>query len=96
MVNSLSPNSKTVIKYARGHDFLAFSDFSNTQEGRNHVPFHFSSKVRSYAKSHFFSSGQPIPKKITPVQSMKSEKLHRNQSNRSVPQNHCEVSFNKE
>ncbi len=52
--NSSSHNPKTVIESARGHDFLAFSDSFQTQEGTNHVPFHFSTKVRSFAKIQNF------------------------------------------
>src|SRR5208283_17357 len=34
--------------------------FLTTQEGRNHVLFHFSIKVRSYAKSLFFFAPPPV------------------------------------
>jgi hypothetical protein len=40
VMDSPSHNPKTVIKYTRGHDFLAFPDFSQTKECRKSCP-HF-------------------------------------------------------
>jgi len=54
MMNPTSRDSKTMIQYAGGHDFLAFSDSLQSQEGRKHVLFHFSTKVLTYAKSRFY------------------------------------------
>lgn len=37
-----------------GHDFLTFSDSLQSQEGRNHVPFQFSTQVRTYPRTQIY------------------------------------------
>lgn len=53
VTHSTSCDSKAVIKYACGHEFLAFQDFYQTQEGSNHVPFYFSSWYAITRRSYY-------------------------------------------